>query len=143
MTLPPERLKVLAMVCKDNQAAMVFCEAFVQWVHWIDDLVDKDKLWLPRDVVTVNLNAALAFSDNAFFQQHKPQLMPLIIQAFRAYGDSNYFEKRQEVRDRRAADILKSTYHEVVWHVAYICGGWEHLTEVTKRCRIFDYDFQG
>lgn len=138
--LSPKRLAVLTATCRGDKSAMEFCEAFVQWVHWIDDLVDKDKLWLPRDVVRVNLNALLVFSSNEFFQRHKLGLMPLVIQSFGAYSDSNRFEKREDVRDRRAADIIKSTYHEVIWYVAYLVGGWDHQRAVTKDCRIFDYD---
>lgn len=143
MMLPPGKRELLKLVCREDEGAMKFCTSFVAWCHWIDDLVDRDKLWLPRDTVNVNLDALIAFSENPFFQKHKHQLLPLIIQSFRAYADSNEWEKRDNIRDRRAADIIKSTYHEVVWHVAYIVGGWEHLRDVTKHCRKFDYDFQG
>lgn len=143
MTSTSDRAELVKFVCKGDAAAMRFCEAFVAWCHWIDDLIDKDKLWLPAAVTRVNLDMLLAFSDNIFFQRHKTSLMPLIVQSFRAFADSCEWEKREDVRDRRSADILKSNYHEVIWHVAFILGGWEHMQQVTARCRKWDYDFQG
>lgn len=143
MTFPPDRVRFAEEVCKGDKSATQFCLIFVQWCHWIDDLIDKDKLWLPQDTVRINLEALLLFSENEFFQRHKVKLMPMIISSFAAFADSNKWEKREKVQDRRAADILKSYYHEVVWQVAYLCGGWEHMRAVTARFRIFDYDFQG
>lgn len=143
MKLSPERIAVAEKACCGNKDAANFCLWFVEWCHWIDDLIDKDKLWLPADTVRVNLEALLAFTDNPFFQAHKQALMPIIVSAFAAFADSVKWEKRESVFDRRAADILKSYYHEVIWQVAFICGGWEHMRTVTAERRIFDYDFKG
>jgi len=131
---------MIGVVCKGNAEAFEFCAAFAEWCHWIDDCIDKDHLCLPETAIRVNLRAFLAFSSNAFFQRHKECLTPLIVQAFRSYADSNGWEKRMDVRDRRAADVLKGYYHEVLWHTAYLAGGWEHLAFITKKYRSYDYD---
>lgn len=142
MTLSPERIAIAERVCCGNKEAANFVLWFVEWCHWIDDLVDRDKVWSPRDTVRVNLEAMLSFSCNPFFQDHKKNLMPMIVSAFAAFADSNTWATRENVRDRRASDILKSYYHEVIWQVAYLCGGWEHMRAVTAERRIFDYDIK-
>jgi hypothetical protein len=140
MTLSPSKREIVQFVCSGDREAESFCEAFICWCHWIDDIVDKDRLWLPQETIEVNLQALLTFSANPFFERHKSSLLPLIIQAFRAFVDSTRMEKAPDVRDRRAADILKSNYHEVIWHVAFLVGGFDHMTAVTQRHRKFDYD---
>lgn len=141
-----EKAECLEKVCLGNVPAMEFCFAFLKWCHWIDDTIDQDQNWQPDDVVRTNLEALVVFSDNGFFQRHKGAILPLIIQAFRAFADSNQWEGRGEVKDRRAADVLKSLYHEVFWHVGFLCAveknldAWAHLTEITTRFRAFDYD---
>lgn len=138
--MPLNREDIIQLAGGNNEEAKAFCRSFVNWVHWIDDVLDKDVLWLPRDVVRVNLEMVLAFSDNSFFQSYKHQLMPLVLQASRAFGDSLKWARRESARDRQSSDVLKSFYHEVVWHVAYIVGGWNHLKAVTEQCREIDYD---
>ncbi len=140
MTLPPEKLEILRFVCNGDRNAELFCEAFVEWCHWIDDVVDKDKGWSAQDSIEVNLKILMTIPANPFFDRHKASLVPLIIQAFRAWVDSTRMERAPDVRDRRAADVLKSYYHEVIWHVAFLTGGFDHMTQVTRRCRQFSYD---
>jgi hypothetical protein len=134
------RDEIIKLVGGENTDAKKFAHAFVAWVHWIDDVIDKDHLWLPADAVRVNLEMLMAFSENPFFQTNKYFLMPLIIQASRAFGDSLKWAERDCIKDRRAADVLKSAYHEVIWHVAYLVGGWDHMCVVTEKCREIDYD---
>ncbi len=140
MILSGSTLDIIRDVCRGNREAELFCETFVRWCHWIDDVVDKDSGWSPQETIEVNLQALLTFSGNPFFEKHKASLIPLIIQAFRAFVDSTLMEQARDVRDRRAADVLKSNYHEVIWHVAFLVGGFDHLTAVTQRHRHFDYD---
>lgn len=132
--------EIIALACNGNRDAEKFCDAFVRWVHWIDDTRDRDHFWSAAETATVNLEAALAFSENPFFQTYKSVLAPLIVQSCRAWVDSEEFAGRESEQDRHASDVMKSFYHDVVWHVAFICGGWEHMREVTARCREYDYD---
>ncbi len=135
------RAEMILACCKDDRDAAQFLSAFVDWVHWIDDYVDGDEgHYTPEQTVRINLAALIVFASNPFFQTHKFGLMPLIIQAFRAAADAVEWAKRESVQDRRAADVLKSSYHKVCWHTAYCVGGWAHMSEVTKRLRHFDYD---
>lgn len=143
----PERLdfpKVFAEVALGNQDAYQFCSTFLCWVHLIDDFIDKDKE-LPGSeaVVHLALEVLVTFACNPFWQANKAALKPLIFQGVNAFLDSNRWAKAQDFRDRATADVLKSQYQEVFWHVAEICGGWEHRLAITRQYRHYHYDAVG
>lgn len=134
-------LKIFEEICRGNQSAVDFCHAFLAWVHFIDDMIDKDKPGADQeDIVRLNLELAMVFAFNPFWQEHKTRLIPLVVQGAQAYQDSIEWALRENDRDREASDILKSQYAEVFWHIAYICGGKEHLEQVTSKYRRFNYD---
>ena len=41
---------------------------------------------------------------------------------------------------RGHAEVVSCMANEVVYHVAFLCGGWEHLRLVTKTHRAYDND---
>lgn len=145
---PVDSEVALREICCDNEKAMEFLVAAFRWFHWIDDVVDKDVKWEPAEVIRVNLEAAVVFSNNEFFQYNRNLLVPLVLQAARSFADSCQWAKRKSRRDRHAADVLKSFYHEIFWHVAYLTAaqagkdGWNHMSMVTAKYRKFDYDFK-
>jgi hypothetical protein len=142
----PKLVEQLTEMLRGDAAGVQFLVTYMRWAHWIDDIVDGDRAWDAEAVARVNLEAVVVFSENAFFLRHRERLAPLIVQAWRAFGDSIQWERRADVKDRRAADVLKSNYHEVYWHSAYLAAtekgedGWAHLTAMTKKFRVFDYD---
>lgn len=131
---------IIKAVCADNVDAGKFCLALVEWLHMIDDVQDKDKQLSPADLVRINLTAIDEISNNPFFQANNVSLTTLLTQAFRSWADSCEWERRTDVRDRRAADVFKSQYHEVIWHVAYLVGGWSHMSAMTVQYRHVDHD---
>ena len=74
----------IADICGGNREAADFCKAFFYWVHWIDDLIDRDKMYLVDEVTRVNLEALVVLSENTFFQEHKEELLGLVVAAFGA-----------------------------------------------------------
>lgn len=133
--------QIFEEVAPGNRAAQDFCHAFLAWVHFLDDMVDQDKPEAgPEDIIRLNLELAMVFAFNPFWQEHKTRLIPLIIQGAQAYADSNEWAKSVNARDRLSSDVLKSQYAEVFWHVAYLCGGPELLQQVTRKYRRFNYD---
>ena len=130
----------LIEVCRGQGPAMVFCLAFLRWVHWLDDAADQDVSWTVEETLRLNLEAMACFSHNEFFQQHREVLLALVTQAALAWADSNDFAQRADPRDQIAAQVLKSAYHTVFWQAAEICGGPEHAEAMTQKFRIFNYD---
>lgn len=140
-------IKQFEEICLGDRDAIQFCWLFFRWVHWLDDTIDADKPWTAEEAGRLNLEALMVFASNPFFQRHKERLTPLIIAACRAYGDSEAWkDRRSDVKDRRAADVLKSFYNEVFWHAGYLVAreqgkdGWQHLSAMTNTHRAFDYD---
>lgn len=133
--------KIFEELCLGNLAAYEFCLAFLMWVHFIDDAIDCDQAWNdPEQVIKVNLQAAMVFAFNTFWNEHKKSLLPLIIQGSSAFADSNDWALRGEKRERQAADVLKAQYQEVFWHVAYLIGGYDHLDRITTKYRNYHFD---
>lgn len=135
---------IFSEICCGNRDAFNFCVHFLLWVQLIDDAIDRDKpLGEPEIIARINLEALMTFAFNPFWQEHKKSLMSLVIQGTKAFADSLEWEKRENFRDRAAADVLKSQYQEVFWHVARICGGYDHMDAVTKKYRHYQYDAIG
>lgn len=145
LPLPPEDPEKevhakIREICLGNQDAINFLVAFFDWVHWLDDVCDKETEELTaKSIAEVNLTFLIAVSTNPFWLANSHRLLPIIIQATIAWVDSEKW-KTQEGKNKVAADVLKGYYHEVFWHAAFILGGWEHALAVTQRHRAYDYE---
>lgn len=143
MQVPPplDFHAMFADICGDNEDAKAVCWTLLQWVHWIDDTVDRDKPVPSAELIAkCNLDAALCFAFNNFWQAHREKLTPLLVQGVQAWEDSVAWSRRADVRERRASDVLKSLYGELFHHIAYILGGAERLRAVTAKWRAYNFD---
>ena len=140
--LPPSPIISTQFLCRGNLDAARFCEAFHDFCHTLDDLLDRDNPeGIQRDrVVRVMLTAVLEFSMNAFFQANRAGLLSLISQSFIAWGDSMDWQDSGDARKIRDADVIKGLYHEVFFHVALLCGGYDHARAVTRATREYDHE---
>jgi hypothetical protein len=128
-------------LCAGNASAQEFCTVFVVWCQLVDDVIDRDKpLPTTEDFARMMLEAATVFAFNSFFQTHRASLLPLIIQATKAFEDSLAWAVSPDAHKRRAADVLKSQYQEVLWHVSFLVGGYGHLDAMTTRWRHYQFD---
>lgn len=134
--------EISKFVCKGNADAERFCKSWVEYCHLLDDCVDQDKPLGAERVAGTGIKFILELSTNPFFQAHKAQLISLMIQGFRAWADSNASKYGNTSNVERCCerDVLKGFYHEVVFHVAAVVGGWDHLREVTAMCRQYDFE---
>lgn len=129
-----------AELTKGDAAAAEFCEIFLRDAHLDDDFVDRDQKISADALAAVRLRFLMTVSFNEFWAKHKVQLMPLIVQGAAAFADATEWALRQDIRDRQAADVLKAFYGEVLWHVAFIAGGWDHMRAMQRKYREFNYD---
>lgn len=136
--------KIFSEACCGNAHALEFCHTFLHFVHLIDDQIDRDKPPPdPNYVILVNLELFRVISFNPFWQEHKGSLFPILVQGVQAFADSIRWAQRTDFRDRATADVLKSQYQDVFWHVAYLCGGYRHLDLITRKYRTYNYDATG
>src|SRR5262245_38731760 len=130
-------------LCAGDLSAQEFCTVFVVWCQVVDDAADRDKpLPSTEDFARMMLEAATVFAFNSFLQQHRASLLPLIIQATKAFEDSLLWAASPDLKKRQAADVLKGQYQEVLWHVAFLVGGYAHLDAMTTRWRHYQFDAQ-
>jgi hypothetical protein len=75
----------------------------------------------------------LELAGNPFFQVNKGVLVGLMVQS------ANYWVASHD-RNPTERDITKCFWHSVIYEVAHLVGGWEHMAEVTKKTLEFDYE---
>jgi hypothetical protein len=124
---------ICKLAANGNSEAERFCLAWVRTAHLWDDCVDGDKPVLCEDMAKTMADFTLEVAGNPFFQEHKWGLVSLMVQSGNYWAESN---------DRVGAerDILKAMWHSVIFHTAFIVGGWDWLREVTGQCIDFDYE---
>ncbi len=135
-----EPKRILAIICNGNADALAFCTALFNYVHLLDDFHDLDKPLTAETIALTSARFIEQLSFNTFYLEHKTSLFPLVVQSWNAWIDSTDMEASVSKIQRRDSDILKSFYHEIFYHVAYLIGGWEHQRAVTKTLREYDHD---
>ena len=110
-----------------------FLLAFYAFVHAVDDVFDHDTLVSDEGFAMVCMHFVTAVGGNPFYQQHRQALEALTLASVSAWIDANAMEKVGNPQGL----VLKSLYHEVFWHVAYIVGGWPHMREMSTAYRQF------
>ena len=137
------RDELITAAANRNADALEFLRAFVARAHWIDDLADNDKLegelWYEPDAFAAQETRwLLTLTANPFFCAHRAQLVPAMVVALNAWVDSHLPRFAGP-----AGDVIKGQWHEVVWLVAWLTGGWEHLRTVTITFRQYDIEKGG
>ena len=126
-------------ISKGDSEAFDFCRSFLDFVHCLDDLVDRDKPVDPKVAGHTFLKLIYCLADNRFFQRHKAVLLPIIHTATVEWIDSERLRQFDCPIKKVAAEVLKSSYQSIFFHVAYLCGGIDHQLKMSLTYR--DYDF--
>lgn len=134
MNNEPNRDEILQAAAKGNASALEFLRVFARRAHWVDDLNDEpNAIRCPAMFATSESEWLLTLSANPFFLAHRAQLVPAMVLALNAWDDSHRFEGAQR-------DVIKGQWHEVVWLVAFLVGGTEHLRDITGKFRGYDFE---
>ena len=124
--MSPEQ--IITMAANGNPDAEAFARAWVAHCHLMDDAFDRDKPVTDERMGEVFAGLLVELSGSEFYRTHKPMLFSLMIVSVNAWIDAN-----KRTGPERA--VLAGMYHEVIYCVAYICGGWRHLRHVSSECR--------
>lgn len=127
------------MICNGNQQAEAFISAFVGYCHLIDDIVDEGGVKDTR-MAKETLQLFEQFFLNPWFKEYGPLLWPLVVQGTNAWLDANVLAKSEKQENKIASDVIKGMYHEVVWFTAYLCGGFDHMKQITSTMREYDFE---
>lgn len=124
--------KDIKFICCGNEQAERFVNAYGAWAHMWDDIQDGDKITPIGTRAKVEIAFLTEVMGNPFFLANRAYFFPLIVHGVNAWLDSN------GQRDAARASVLKEQYQEVIFAVAFLLGGWDHLGTVTTNFRKFD-----
>lgn len=132
--------KAFTDIAAGSKDAYDFMASFYQWVHSLDDLIDKDLSVPLEQSIEKELNFIITVSSNPFFLEHRQKYYPLLLTGALAYLESERFKRHPSVLERIGSQVLKSQYQEVYFMTAYLTGGWRHMVEMSRLYREFDFD---
>ncbi len=120
--------QIIKMAANGNQQAEDFARAWVNYCHMLDNAYDRDTLQTDDAIAKISVQWMTELCGNDWFMQHRAMLFGTMVVSFNAWVDSN----RKTGVERH---VLAGMYHEVVYLVAFLTGGWAHLRHVTSECR--------
>lgn len=123
-----------------NQAAEDFMVGFYQWIHTLDDLIDRDRPILLETVHSNHLGLIVSVSANEFFLKYRDSLLPVIVMSALAHQESERLRNAENVLDRVASQVIKSQYQDVFYLVAFLVGGYAHASAMSRKFREYCYD---
>ena len=127
-------------ITKGNALAADFCQSFVSRVHFVDDIVDENKAPSDEALVKSEQDFLEQFMLNPWAKEFQAFLWPLMVVGFNAWLDANEWSKGRNKVLKADAEVLKSTYQEVIWFTAYLCGGREHMRSMSRKYRDVDHE---
>jgi len=120
------RSELITLAANGNAAAEHFLQAFSARAHFLDDVADSDKHAIsPTNIAAAEADWLMCLSGNPFFQKHSNMLVPVMLCGLNAWADSNNMPPG-DIRD-----VVKGIWHEVVYVVAWLTGGWAHMRIVS------------
>lgn len=142
------RDEILTAAANGNASALEFLQVFARRAHFVDDICDKAVRPLAADLAQSEAEWARVLMLNPFVNSYRAALLPAMRLALNAWAHSDAMSFRaqgvpptaEEIQFAATRDVLKGQWHQVVWMVADITGGWEYLHEISAKYR--DYDFE-
>ena len=125
--------KELSWITNSNESAASFVKSWKGYVHGIDDIIDGETK-SAEGILTVFMHAAFLYS-HPFYLENLGSLKQLVVNCTNAYADTVAWERDATPWKRSFADHYRHFAVEVIIAVAFICGGYEHMREVSKYLR--------
>ena len=133
----PDAKGWISFIANGDEYAANFMWDFWCFTHLYDDLVDRDKA-VDGGVAARELVKFIAqLSFNPFYQKHKDQLFPLIVQAVNRWLDGDEWERSGDPKKVAAAAVIRCGDIEIYAHCAFLIGGWAHM-RAAKGLRSYD-----
>lgn len=121
----------------NNPLALDFLNAFHDYCHEIDDLIDEAKED-PERFVEILIHGNVMYG-LPFFRMHAAVLGPQIILITSTYADSVKMERSELEWENRMADTLRFVGNDLVRMVAQLTGGWERMRSVSDKLHDLAY----
>lgn len=115
---------------KGNQSAMRFCADVVEISHVWDDLVDADKLVLPKVADSAFRKAMLEIPANDFYRANFAFLHPVMVMVWAQWDTANAMETHPFKGDLEKAFMLRASLYQLFQACAVLCGGLDWAAQV-------------
>jgi len=132
--------QIFSDVACGNQEAVHVCWSVYQFAHVVDDLVDRDQVLDARTIGMTFLVFTETVSANPFFQANREVLLGALRTGVVGWIDSESWKHRDALKCKLAAEVLKSSYQEFFFQVAYLCGGLLHMQAMSEKHREYCWD---
>jgi hypothetical protein len=127
-------------VARGDEHAVHVCWSVYQFLHVIDDLVDRDQALDARTVGLSFLVFTETVAANPFFQANREVLLGALRTGVIEWIDSEAWKNRDDLKCRMAAEVIKSGYQGLFFQVAYLCGGLAHMQAMSEKHREYCWD---
>ena len=77
------REDIIKQAANGNADAAAFLRAFLQWAHWVDDVVDEPAghaCRTPEEIARVEAAWMIQLCTNPFFLLHREKLLPMVFE---------------------------------------------------------------
>lgn len=128
-------VRAYAEIAHGNADAQSLLIAWAGFCHTIDDAIDQDKTPDPEIIVAQMLHWTEVVAENAFFKQNQATLTAFVMASANVFIDSARWEKSDDEKRKKYANAYRSFWCEMVYHVAYLVGGYGHMREMSQRYR--------
>lgn len=128
-------LKDIQNVFKDNVDAIRFCIEYEEYIHLIDDLVDKDKEADAKNVLRLTYLAARIYG-NPFYNTYRPYLSIVDLLINSTYEDSVIFEHSNTPWKIQAADTLRHCALDMLGALLFLLTTRDTARSIITRMRI-------
>lgn len=121
--------RFLRLVAANDEGGFEFLKLWHQICHTTDDVIDENK-WDAESLLEVFMLASTVYS-TPFYRQNSARLQLPCLTATGVYQLSVKWEKPNEPLWHRIwADVLRHSGNDVMFAVALICGGYDHLMKI-------------
>lgn len=127
-------------LCLGNEDAVKVCWSVFRFLHVLDDLFDRDHPVTPADLGLSLLSLVETLSENPFWLAHVGSLLPVLRVGVMEWIDSEAWRARTDVREKLAAEVLKSGYQNFFYAIAGVLGGTVHMQAMTEKYRQYQWD---
>ncbi len=124
--------EIISRASGENQHAKRLCWAYVDFCWTVDALYDRDEACPAERVATAIANLLAEVTANPFYLEHANAFLTVMQLGAAAWADS----EREEMK--RAKPFLKAQYHDFIWLVARLTGGWEHMRNLQQVAREYE-----
>lgn len=116
-----------------NEYAESFLRCIVSVAHTWDDLIDRDKPVSDEDINACMWLALVSLPANPFYMQHMRELQPVLVNAMLNWQIATRMERAGGPFD--VSYILRSSFVDLIVHVALITQGPQRAVEVGRKVR--------